>query len=407
MTCRTRLTLALLVILTIDVGPGAQNTSLPATTRSATLPPGTDDLAQVLAPIRKKYHLVALGGAIVQGDRLVAIGAVGHRKKGSPEKVTIDDPWHLGSDTKAMTATLCAMLVEQGKLRWDSTVAEVFPESREKMHADFRDVTLEQLLQHRAGLPHVLPKDFPHESLIRMSTYPGEPRDARHELMEQMLSAKPDYPAGTKIVYSNFGYVIAGAMTEKVTNQSWEKLTLEMIFVPLGMSSAGFGAPGQPGKPSAPWGHVKGRFLTPDAVLSFSGSRARPVEPGPNGDGPPVYGPAFRVHCSLEDWGKFVSLHLSGETTAARLLKPETFKKLHGSAGSDSVAMGWGVRQRDWGGRVLTHAGSNNRWFAVVWASPEKSFAVLVTTNQAGGKTPEACDEAAVALIHYYQNHNP
>ena len=78
-----------------------------------------------LEPVRAKHGLPALAAAVVKDGAIVTAGAVGVRVHGTDIKVTIDDRFHLGSDTKAMTATLAAMLVEEGKLRWDSTIGEV------------------------------------------------------------------------------------------------------------------------------------------------------------------------------------------------------------------------------------------------------------------------------------------
>ena len=64
----------------------------------------------------------------------------------------IEDRFHLGSDTKAFTSLLAGQFVEAGKLRWDSTLAEVFPEVKDKMDAEFAKITLEQLLSHAGGL---------------------------------------------------------------------------------------------------------------------------------------------------------------------------------------------------------------------------------------------------------------
>ena len=88
----------------------------------------TDDLRSLLAPIREKYDLPALAGAIVTSHKLVATGAVGVRKYGTETPVTINDEFHLGSDTKAMTATLLALLVEEGKISWGTTLGESFPD---------------------------------------------------------------------------------------------------------------------------------------------------------------------------------------------------------------------------------------------------------------------------------------
>src|SRR6185369_4570661 len=91
--------------------------------------------------------------ALVTSDGIKLVGAVGVRKRGTEVPLTLNDHWHLGSDTKAMTSTLIARLVEHGSLKWDATVADVFPDLAREIHPDFQKVTLLQLLSHRAGLP--------------------------------------------------------------------------------------------------------------------------------------------------------------------------------------------------------------------------------------------------------------
>ena len=82
---------------------------------------------EVLAPVRDEHHLPGLIGAIQTGNRLAAIGALGIRKIGSPEPIRVTDQVHLGSCTKAMTATMIGTLIDEGKLTWRSTIREVFP----------------------------------------------------------------------------------------------------------------------------------------------------------------------------------------------------------------------------------------------------------------------------------------
>ncbi|MBS0250735.1 MAG: serine hydrolase, partial [Proteobacteria bacterium] len=82
-------------------------------------------LDALLDPIRTKYALPSLAAAVEKNGMLVAVGAVGVRVAGTTIPVTVDDRYHLGSDTKAMTATLAGMMVEEGKLRWNSTIGEV------------------------------------------------------------------------------------------------------------------------------------------------------------------------------------------------------------------------------------------------------------------------------------------
>src|SRR2546423_1360538 len=89
--------------------------------------PGVDDLSQKLETVRAAEHLPALGTAVWEHGALVAIGMSGLRKADDPDhRATVDDLWHLGSDTKAMTATLVGMYVDRGKLHWDDTLGRLF-----------------------------------------------------------------------------------------------------------------------------------------------------------------------------------------------------------------------------------------------------------------------------------------
>jgi CubicO group peptidase (beta-lactamase class C family) len=355
--------------------------------------PVPESLNSLLEPILKKYDLPALAGAIVTSKGLSAVGAVGVRKYGTDTPVTVDDQFHLGSDTKAMTATMLATLVEEGKLSWSTTLEQVFPDlaagPQGRMNPAYGKVTLEQLLAHRAGFTDASwpqGKDFGD-----MHALPGTPREQRAAYVAMVLSEPPVSVPGSTFLYSNRSYAVAGAMAERVANDSWESLMQKRIFGPLGMKTCGFGAMGTPGARDPknidePWQHK----------LFLAWHKA--IEPGPQADNPPVLGPAGTVHCSIVDWGRFVTAHLRGEQGEPGILKPETFKRLHTPSFGGDYAFGWLVVDRPWaGGRALNHAGSNTMNFAVVWMAPAKDFAVLVMTNQ--GDTFPACDAAASALI--------
>ena len=95
--------------------------------------------------------------------KLAAEAALGVRALGShPEPVTTNDRWHIGSDTKAFTATLIARLVEKGVMHFDDTLAASFPAFAEAMDPAYRTITVTQLLSHTAGLPPLTDdKDLP------------------------------------------------------------------------------------------------------------------------------------------------------------------------------------------------------------------------------------------------------
>jgi CubicO group peptidase (beta-lactamase class C family) len=358
--------------------------------------PAPRTLNELLEPIRAKHKLPALAAAVVATEGIQAIGATGVRRAGHDEPVTINDLWHLGSCTKAMTATLVARLVEQGKLRWTTSLGETFPELKKTMDPAWPAVTLEQLLRNRGGAPQDSVLGDLYEQLRQ---HKGTPSQARRLLLERVLKHAPDYPPGSKMQYSNANFVIAGHVAEVVVGVPWEDLIRREVFEPLGITSAGFGAPGHAGGGAdEPWGHEAGK----------------PVVPGPDADNPVVIGPAGNVHMSLGDWGRFIRAHLlaaRGEPVtgmeAKPLLTPESWRKLHAAPADGDYAMGWMVLTRPWAkgdrpgdsGYVLTHKGSNTLWFCVTWLAPERGFAVLVTSNIGDEEAEKGTDEAAFAVI--------
>jgi CubicO group peptidase (beta-lactamase class C family) len=361
---------------------------------AATVPPAdTADLADVLEPIRAEFDLPALAAAVVHNGRVIALGAVGERKYGSGVKVTVDDKFHLGSCTKAMTATLIAMLIEQGKLQWDTTLADALPNV--KMLDAYRYITIAHLLAHRAGLPN---ESWPEgKTFMDMHNLPGPPRQQRLAYVEMMLNQAPKAAPGEKYIYSNAGFSVLGVIAEETMDTSWESLIQSMLFEPLGMKTAGFGAMGTEGRIDQPWQH---KYRTGLPVIGKKASG-----PGKYSDNPPVIGPGGIVHCSMADWAKFIILHLEDGTYDGRqLIKPETLRQLRDPQFGGEYAGGWGVADRPWGGgRVFTHNGSNNQNYAVAWMAPLKRYAVLVATNQGGGKEAEALDKVAATLIRTFK----
>jgi len=369
-------------------------------------------LQSILGRGGERFGMVA---AVLRGERIIAQGAAGVRKRGAAERATLDDRFHLGSCTKTMTATLVAMLVEEGKLHWTTTLGELFADTVKPMHPVWDKVTLRQVLAHRAGLP--LEPDDPvgvftliRESYGSLRSDPelmrpprarlGTLPQQRLEIARQALSRPPGFPPDTKFYYSNVGYVLAGAVLEQLTGRAWEELMRERLFQPLGISTGGFGAPGTTNKTEQAWGH--------SPVLG------KPLDPrSPAAEIPLFNGPAGLAHMTITDWAKFTALHLRGDPAnphcQAALLKLDTFAEMH--AGSTSkgwvirglnflatgdaapavtYCAGWFISTASWArgtrpgdtGRRLWNFGSNGRWTGGVVIAPEIDFAVLVACNR-------------------------
>ncbi|HWX20005.1 MAG TPA: serine hydrolase domain-containing protein [Candidatus Binatia bacterium] len=368
--------LMLVVVICASALPLIWAQAAAGSTAGEALPAGT---AQALEVIRKKYDLPALAVVVVKEGKICDRAAVGVRKSGEKKLVTTNDQFHIGSCTKSMTATLAAMFIEEGKLRWDTTIGEVFPELKGKMDKGYEAVTVEQLLTHRGGVP----EKPPGAAWKRALEQKGTPMEQRREFLAAVLAAPPEAAPGTKMIYSNQGYTIVGAMLEKLAGKPWEDLIAEKLFKPLHMDSAGFGPPGTTGEIDQPWGHVSRFFMT------------LPLQE----DNPPAIAPAGRVHCSLDDLARYTIFQMEGER-AGKLLKPETLRKLHTPPAGGDYACGWVCLKRGWaGGRALMHNGSNTMWYVVMWLAPEKDFAVIAATNTGATKGPSGCDDAASAMI--------
>lgn len=347
-------------------------------------PAATTDkkLADLLEPIRKRNDVPALAVGVISSQGLKYVAAVGVRKRGDKTPVTTGDLFHLGSDTKAMTATLIATLVEAKKLRWNLTLAEAFPQLKATMAKDVGGISLEHLLTHRAGLPANAPGGW--WKYAGKTSVDAQRRKCVAEVVKLKLNSKP----GTKYVYSNLGYVIAAAMAERVTKKPWEKLIVERVFKPLKMKQYGFGPVGSVKNVQQPWPHnAKGVAFPPSKYT----------------DNPPIVGPAGRVHTTIADWSKFLADQLRGAGGKDGLLKVATYKKLHTpQEGHIYVMGGWLAFS---GGQVLAHDGSNTYNYCTAFLIPKADIAVVVLCNQGGSKGQAACGQAVNAVLRFTRSH--
>ena len=370
-------------------GGGGVSPPPPPPAPPALVAPGTlgdGRMQEVVANVRDRHDVPALGAIIVR-DGMIADRAVdGLRAVEFGTAVTLDDRWHIGSITKAMTATLAAVLVEQSLLSWDTTPADVWPAWANSMHPQYRDVTVVQLLAHQSGLPNDITL-IPSLTLIEDSA-PGTLAEKRLIWAEELLDLDPANAVGD-FLYTNAGYLVVGAMLETVTGTPWETLMNDNVFAPLGMLSTGYGAPGTSNLIDQPLGHVEenGRLVS--------------IPVGPGADNPQSVGPAGTVHTTLSDYALYMFAHLEGELGMPSLVSAESFQFLHAPVGVHSYALGWdNDSSQAWSnGPLLVHNGSNLRWLATVGLAPGLNVGVFIVSNAASNDTENAIDELGQQLI--------
>ncbi len=337
--------------------------------------PPAVDLATILAATGAP----GMAAAVVTPKGFAYREAAGRRRADRPEPATRDDPWHLGSNTKAMTAALYARYVEAGRAAWGARLPKLLPDL--KLNAAWEEVRIDDLLAHRSGITDAGVVDA--EFLAGARASPLSPRDQRTDVARVLLAEPPMRPPGG-FEYANLNYVIAGAAIERIAKRPWDQAMAADLLGPLGMSRTGFGAP----KGAAPWGH------------RLSEGRLAPLDPAGIADNPPVLWPAGGVHAPLEDYARFLRIFL---TDGGGVLKPETLARLARpwSGGDEQYGMGWQVyKERAWAqGPVLAHEGSNTLWHASVLVAPAKPLAVVACADAEAGGGAEACSRAVQALV--------
>jgi CubicO group peptidase (beta-lactamase class C family) len=364
---------------------------------------GDSDFAQILESIRQKENLPAIAASVIIDGDIYVKAAVGTRKYGTENWVTIDDKFLIGSCGKAFTATLAAILINEGLLQWDTSVGVVFPEI--KMHPEWESITIQQLLTNRSGYADdTNSKLLPNDQLLPLWHDNNPPMDMRNSYMKIAINVKPRRPPNEVVIYANSGFLVAGVMLETVANKSFENLMQEKLFNPLALNTAGYGSPATIDPISQPYGH-------------FSNS---PIKK----DFPDYIAPMGNVAISIGDWSKFVLFHLNTyQDINLILLDSVTLQKLHTPPNSAtwviggleswiaktiygldpktfSYAFGWGTKKETEGNYLLLHDGQGSSFSARVEADPKSKSAILIVTNARADL--DRLREAAKKIRKYY-----
>ncbi|MDB5212168.1 MAG: penicillin-binding protein beta-lactamase class [Myxococcaceae bacterium] len=365
-----------------DAGSASSDGGAGASTDAMTAPALKID--DVIEPLRAASGVPGIAALVFRDGAVVAEGAAGVRKLGDPTPLTVDDTWFLGTTVETMTATLAALVVEDRKLSWASTIGATLPDV--VIHASYKDVTFEQLLAHRAGAPAVLPSAI--DTAMRM---PGTAQARRDEAARSLLATAPEVVPGSTVLHSNAGYLIAASMIERVTGAAWEDLLRTRVFDPLGMTKCRYeplGAAAGAGIVE-PWGHV-----AKNDVLE-------PVSPGSAPEPPPAFGPAGRVRCPLRDWSKLAALHLAGALgQPTPIVSAASFLHLQTPVLA-TQALGWNAVARPWAGDMLAlvEASQSPLFLALMWVAPARNVAFLVLLNESDGIAASAADKVVGELI--------
>jgi CubicO group peptidase (beta-lactamase class C family) len=315
------------------------------------------------------------------------VAVAGLRRLGGTAALERGDLMAIGSNTKAMTACVAASVVDQGLLRWDSTLAQTLPGLAREALPAYQGVTLRQLLDHRAGvMAFNKPEDvamFLGEVGTDVLTRLQEPAEVEDFFLQWLLRQAPVRGTGADpdFAYSNAGYALAACMLRAATGQDWEDLLRQRLAQPLGISLF-VGEPLRRGS-DQPAGHaLEGGQLQPQGL------------PGaPERAWLEILNPAGAVSLAARDDALWLQWHLHalrGDTTPLPRSYVQGLQDL-ARAPANRYALGW-ITHAMQGAGWLLHTGETGGFQALSLVAMDGSRAAFAHSNIA--------TEDSIALLY-------
>ena len=365
MTRLSRRAAALLVLVLMPVAGGAQRANLA-------------DFDAYAAKALKDWSVPGMAVAIVKDDSVVFAKGYGTRTLGKNEPVDASTVFAAASTTKAFTAFALALLVDEGKVRWDDPVTKHLPQFQLADAYMTRELTVRDLLTHRTGIGnadylwHATPYDWP-------------------EILRRMRYIKPASSLRSQYAYQNLMYAAAGAVVAAASGMPWDEFVRRRILEPLGMRETLTGIAGLDRRANVATPHIE----VDDTVRAI---RYRDLD---------NIGPAGAMNTSVAEMAKWVRFQLdSARLGGKRMVAAPTFEAMFTpqflvpassyypaarKAGAHFTAYGLGWFLQDYRGRkVAMHTGSIDGMVAIVGLLPEERMGVIVLANRSGAEVRHA-----------------
>ncbi|WP_343521122.1 serine hydrolase domain-containing protein [Sphingomonas sp.] len=320
---------------------------------------------------RQELEVPGIGFALIDDGNVVWQGGFGVRALGSPAKVDQNTKFMIASNTKGMTTLLLSMLADEGKLRWDEKVVDLYPEFRLGNDQVTQSVLVRHLICACTGLPR---KDF---GFILADK--GQPAAAT---FTQLAATMPTSKFGDLFQYNNqlasaAGYVGGHILYPKMEfGAAYDRAMEEKVFKPLGMTDSTFDyAEGMAGNWAAPHGlDVDGKVTLMSNDFNWA---------------PYPYRPAGAAFSTTADMVRYVQLELGkGMLDGKRLVSQANLvarREKGVQVGPDSW-YGMGLFQRDASGvQVVTHGGTLMGYHSTWYALPESGVGLVILTNSDPG----------------------
>ncbi len=322
---------------------------------------------QFVDSIRIAYNIPEVSYAVIDQKKIFEIAALGKHSTELSDTATINDRFHIGSNTKAMTGFIIAKYVEKGILKWTTKFFDIFPEWKANSQSDFLTITLEDLLSHKAGV-----QPFQGNNDPKIPEFKGTKQERRKQFGQFVLTLDPEkIDSAHPFIYSNAGYTLATLMVEKLTNKSWEQLVEKVFNKDLQLNVKLSWPENQKRKDT--WGHSfeEGKLIPVPSTVDYHLDYTEPA-----GD----------INIKLKDYSKFIQLNLAGLSGKDNYLKAKTYKFIH--KGFKNYSIGWyNIYENK--KELSTHSGTAGTYYSLVQIDRIKNIAYIIFTNSFNTNTQE------------------
>jgi len=363
----------------------SQNSDLEARTSQSEISYKEQQFQNYLEEIYKKHKIPAVAAAVITSQGIMSKGVYGVRSLDSDEVVTLEDRFHIGSNTKAMTGYLAGLLVDEDLIQWNSKILDIFPEFKQKAKKAYASITLRDLLSHRAGiLPFKSGADFE-----QVPDFEGTATQKRKLFSEWLLQQESLDLDARGFTYSNAGYCIAAAALEKVSQTSWEHLIQNKLFDPLELD-------GQVGWPAQNNAHQPlGHWIRSGKLV--------PHDPHDEYQLPDIISPAGNINMSILDYANWLQTILQGIRGEDTIVKSSTNNfLLYGNMEFSPYSMGWGSSKRN-GLTISSHDGSAGTFYCHAVVIKELDLAIVVFANCMTPDTSKGLHEFRQKIVEMYK----
>lgn len=318
----------------------------------------------------KDWKIPGFAVSIVKDDSVIFAKGYGVRELGKNDRVDAHTLFAIASNTKAFTATLLGMLVDEGKLDWDDRVTDYLKHFQMWDPYVTRDIRIRDLLTHRSGLP-----TFGADRL-----WIGNDKISREEIIARIRHIKPTAPFRTRYQYQNLMFLVAGQIVPEVTGQTWDEAVKERIFKPLGMNES---------NTSVRDLEHRENVATPHEVV---GGKLIPI----SYDNMDAIAPAGAINSNAVDMVKWMRLHMNDGSFEGKQIissrvaremqtvqfpfRVSSFNRENFGTQFSGYGLGWSLSEYR-GYKTVSHGGGLSGMISLQTLVPDLRLGVMIMTN--------------------------